>query len=225
MQMKAEGMFQRYRHWVLSSAMFLSACVTSLQTPPDELRRGDPDEGTVIGSLQIKGGTEIQILGRRKWSLELARIEDVRHPRDLNLLPLGAPIRAYTVQAYRDGDEELFVAKLPPGRYAFWKLSRIDTPTFTQGTEVYLTVQPSTISYVGRLVVEFPPGLISSTAPNRVGCTGLKFTLRVEDASAPTLEKARQAYGVSPAAVVINLMRLDSHSFCGHEYDSKGPLP
>lgn len=195
-----------------------------MQLSPDELKRADPAEGTIIGSLQVKGGAEIEIFGRRKWSLELASIDAVPHPREL-AEPFSAPVRAYRVQAYRDGEEELFIAKLPPGRYAFWKLYQLGASTFTQGTEIYLTVLPFTVAYVGRLVVEFPPGLISSTRPGRWGCSWLKFSLKVEDASVLTLEKARQTYGVNTDIVISNLMELNPPAFCGHEYDSKGRLP
>lgn len=209
-----------------ATTFLLSACVTSMQMSPDELKRAEPAKGTVIGSLQVKGGSEIEIFGRQKWSLELASIHDVPPPRKL-ADPLSTPLRAYSVQAYRDGEEEVFIAKLPPGRYAFWKLYQVGftASTFAQGTEIYLTVLPGTVAYVGRVVVEFPPGFISSTRPGRWGCSGLTFSLKIEDASVPTLAKATQMYGVNTDVVISNLMELADHAFCGHEYDSKGRLP
>ena len=217
----------------------LTACVTSMRMSPEELKRADPAKGTVIGSLQVKGGSEIEIFGRGKWTLELASINafpppgeyrgDVPPPRKLAdfARPLSTPVRAYSVQAYRDGEEQLFVAKLPPGRYAFYKLYKAgaSASTATQGTEIYLTVLPGTVAYVGRVVVQFRPGLISSTRPGRWGCSGLKFSLKIEDARVSTLEKAGQKYGVNADVVISNLMEVAGHSFCGHEYDSKGRLP
>ena len=217
----------------------LTACVTSMRMSPEELKRADPAKGTVIGSLQVKGGSEIEFFGRRKWTLELASIDavpqslepasihDVPPPRKLAdfARPLSTPVRAYSVQAYRDGEEKLFVAKLPPGRYAFYKLYKVGASTFTQGTEIYLTVLPGTVAYVGRVVVQFRPGLISSTRPGRWGCSELKFSLKIEDARVSTLEKAGQKYGVNADVVISNLMEVAGHSFCGHEYDSKGRLP
>ena len=219
----------------------LTACVTSMRMSPEELKRADPAKGTVIGSLQVKGGSEIEIFGRREWTLELASIDavpqslepasihDVPPPRKLAdfARPLSTPVRAYSVQAYRDGEEQLFVAKLPPGRYAFYKLYKAgaSASTATQGTEIYLTVLPGTVAYVGRVVVQFRPGLISSTRPGRWGCSGLNFSLKIEDARVSTLEKAGQKYGVNADVVISNLMEVAGHSFCGHEYDSKGRLP
>ena len=238
MALKRQDIAQKSKCVLWASTILLSGCVTSMQMSPEKLKRADPSWGTVIGSLQVKGGKEIEIFGRQKWSLQLASIDAVLQSRDpasdydvppprVLADPLGTPVRAYTVQAYRDGEEEVFVARLPPGRYAFWKLYKAGfaPSTSTQGTEIYLTVLPGTVAYVGRVVVQSRPGLISSTQPGRWGCSGLKFSLKVEDASAPALEKARQKYGVNTDVVISSLMELADHSFCGHEFDSKGRLP
>lgn len=197
--LKGEGMFQRLRFGLFVLTLFLSACVT-MQMSPEELKQVGPTEGVVIGSLQIKGGADI--LGRSKWAFEAIPVPPSHKE------PLAKPIRPYTLQATRDGDEELFVTKLPSGMYSFWKLYQPGFSNFIQRTDVYFTVQPGTITYIGRLVVEFPPGLISSLPPNRFGCSTLRFKLMVEDAMVPTLERVRQNYGLSTDVVIPNLMTI-----------------
>jgi hypothetical protein len=112
----------RSRLGLLASALLLSACFTSMQMSPQESKGADPDHGTIVGSLQIKGGRDI--LGRTRWELDA------------------------------------------PG-----------------------------------------PGLF--------GCTTLRFDLRVEDASAPTLEQARQASAIGPEEVARDLMTIEPE--CGNE--------
>ena len=181
--------------------LVLAACATSMQMPSEELKRVAPDEGIVVGSLQIKGGKDI--LGRSTWELMARRIKDSR------MANLASPGFEYAIQASRDGEEELFVTKMPAGVYAFWKLYQPGFSNFTQRTDVYFKVHPAAVTYIGKLVIEFPPGLISSSPPDPfTGRTGLKFQLKVEDAKAPTLDRARQKYGVGADAVITDLMTI-----------------
>lgn len=199
--MNRRDLVQRFRCLVLVFALLLSGCATTMQMSPEELTRVTPNEGLVVGSLQIRGGADV--LGRTQWELVAMRIKDSR------MANLASPGMEYSIQASRDGAEEVFATKMPVGDYVFWKLYQSGFSNFTQKTGVYFTVRPAQVTYIGKLVVDFPPGLISSSPPHPItGRTGLQFRLRVEDVKAPTLESARKKYGLSGDNVITDLMTI-----------------
>jgi hypothetical protein len=83
------------------------------------------------------------------------------------------------------------------GEYRFSKLSQHGFSTFTADMNINFRVQPGKNVYVGRLIVEFPPGLLT---------VGRGFRTVVEDARDSTLETARQKSGLSLGDVITDLM-------------------
>jgi hypothetical protein len=69
--------------------------------------------------------------------------------------------------------------------------------TFTADTNINFRVQAGKNVYLGRLIVEFPPGLLM---------VGTGFRIVVEDARDSTLDTARQKSGLSLGDVVTDLM-------------------
>lgn len=111
---------------------------------------------------------------------------------------LLAQPRQHIPDASRGGDEEVFVTKMEAGAYRFTKLSHYGFSTFTADMNVNFRVPAGQSVYIGRLVVEFPPGLLS---------VGTRFRVAVEDARASTLDPARQKSGLSLAEVTTDLMK------------------
>jgi hypothetical protein len=183
-------LFRYFRRHILLFALLLSGCATPMQMSSEDLSRLTPTEGIIVGSVQIKGGDDI--LGRKQWTLFAERIKDP-------LSSLVSPGLEYSLQAFRGEAEEVFVTKMAAGDYRFSKLFQPGFSTFTATTNVYFRVQAGKTVYVGRLVVEFPPGLLS---------LGTTFRTVVEDARALTLDGARRKYGLSSDDVITDLMKV-----------------
>jgi hypothetical protein len=188
--MKRRDLFEQFKHGVLVVAFLLSGCATTMQMSSEELKRATPNEGIVVGSIQIKGGEDI--LGRKKWELLAESIKGASLAA--SLLPSGSP---YAIQASRDEEEEVFVARMPAGDYRFWKLYQPGFSTLFAMTNIQFKVQPGKTIYIGRVVIEFPPGLINVFK---------KFQIRVENARALTLDVGRKKYGLSGDDVTTDLM-------------------
>lgn len=159
-----------------------------MQMSSADLNRLTATEGIVVGSVQIKGGTDI--LGRTGWTLLAQRI---RGPMS-SLVPPGLE---YSLNASRGGAEEVFITKMEAGEYRFSKLSQHGLSTFTADMSMNFSVQAGKNVYLGRLVVEFPPGLLMA---------GTRVRTLVEDARESTLDTARQKSGLSLGDVITDLM-------------------
>jgi hypothetical protein len=177
-----------FRGGVLIAALFSAACGSTMQMSSEDLNRLTPTEGIVIGSVLIKGGTDV--LGRTGWTLLAQR---VRGP----LSSLAPPELGYSLNASRGGTEEVFVAKMEAGDYQFSQLSQQGFSTFTADMNVKFGVQAAKNVYVGRLIVEFPPGVLMA---------GARFRTKIEDVKESTLTAARQKSGLSLGDVVTDLM-------------------
>jgi hypothetical protein len=165
--------------------LMLIGCATTMQIRPlsqEELRALGPNEGVVVGSLIIKGGKDL--LGRTKWILDADDTDKAGFD--------------YSIPADRGGDEEVFVFKFPAGHYGFSRLHQAGFSTDERKTHVEFQVQPGTISYIGRLVVEFPKDTFISVF------TRIKFS--VEDAKEATVPVADKKYNIQLNEVATNLM-------------------
>lgn len=186
--MQKHEMIRHFRKSIFVFALLSAGCGTSMQMSSEDLNRLTPTEGIVVGSIQIKGGKDI--LGRTGWTLTAQRITGP-------LSTLAPPGLGYSLNASRGGVEEVFVTKMEAGNYRFSKLAQHGFSTFTVDMNVNFTVQASKNVYVGRLIVEFPPGLLA---------VGTRFRIAVEDARESTLDTARQNSGLSLGEVTTALM-------------------
>jgi len=173
---------------LLMFALASAACGTSMQMSSEDLSRLTPTEGVVVGSVLIKGGTDI--LGRTGWTLIAQRMTSA-------LSPVAPAAAGYSLNASRGGAEEVFVTKVEAGSYRFVKLAQHGFSTFEAGMNVNFRAQAAKNVYVGRLIVEFPPGVLVA---------GARFRVKIEDAMESTLVAARQKSGLSLAEVVTDLM-------------------
>lgn len=173
---------------ILVLSLLSSGCASSMQMSSGDLNRLTATEGIVVGSVQIKGGTDI--LGRTGWTLLAQRI---RGPMS-SLVPPGLE---YSLNASRGGAEEVFITKMEAGEYRFSKLSQHGFSTFTADMNVNFGVQAGKSVYLGRLILEFPPGLLMA---------GTRVRTLVEDARESTLATARQKSGLSLDDVSTDLM-------------------
>lgn len=173
---------------LLVLALASAACGTSMQMSSEDLSRLTPTEGVVVGSVLIKGGTDI--LGRTGWTLIAQRITSA-------LSSVAPPAVGYRLGASRGGVEEVFVTKVEAGNYSFVKLAQNGFSTFEAGMNVNFRAQAGKNVYIGRMIVEFPPGVL---------VVGTRFRVKIEDAMETTLISARQKSGLSLAEVVTDLM-------------------
>ena len=149
----------------------------------EDVQTLEPDEGLILGSLRIEGGSDI--LGRTSWELHAMKWG-------------GGPFaRDYAISVSRNGDEVVFVTRMPAGRYHFFKLVQPGFSTFEGFVDVPFQVQAHTTVYIGRLVIGFPSGLIS---------VGTPLHFQVEDAKQSTVDRAKNERGIALSDVVTDLM-------------------
>jgi hypothetical protein len=160
----------------------LCACATEMKMTGEELRDLKQDEGLVLGSVRIQGGKDI--LGRTGWELVAEQAG-------------GGP--DYSIDASRGGDEVIFLTKMPAGSYHFFKLVQTGFSSFEAEMEVGFDVQAGRTVYLGRLVIEFPPGLLMLGTP---------FRMQVEDARQACVDGAVKEYAVALPDFVTDLMTV-----------------
>jgi hypothetical protein len=165
-----------------------------MQMSREELGGLQANEGIVLGSIQIRGGKDL--LGRTKWNLAAKRTDNT-----------GSE---YSIAANREGEEEFFITRMAAGDYRIYRLYQEGFSTFSASASVYFKVEPGKTKYIGRLVVEFPPGLITITTP-------VKMT--VEDAKEKALDKVSQRAGIAVGDVATDLLTTVAEAAAG------APLP
>ena len=151
----------------------LNSCATPSKVTPESLKSLAPNEGIAIGSLIVRGGDDI--FGRTEWELI------AKNDNDSGMFPIK-----YSVIANRDGEEEIFALKMPAGDYTFFVLSQ--TLSFKIKMKLHFTVQPNKPVYIGRIIIEFPPGYINIY-------TNIHY--KVDDAKEDITEKVKSLYDVS----------------------------
>jgi len=154
--------------WIMKSALMIHSallaslcCVfltagcanTSLKMSVEEIQDLSPDEGVIVGSFLIQGGKDI--LGRTEWQLEA---------RELNSGPTSP---YYYIEADRGKGAEFYAAKMPAGRYWFYAFQQTGFSNAVVPIEARFTVKPGEVTYIGRLEVNFRPGLITAFEPIR----------------------------------------------------------
>ena len=145
-----------------------------MKMAPVDLKNLTPNEGVVVGSLIVKGGKDL--IGRTKWELSTENLSDS-----------SAFSKIYSITANRDEGEEIFVTKMPAGDYSFSDLTQ-PFSTFHAKTYLPFTVQPNKTVYIGRIIIEFPPGFI-------IISTGVD--IKVEDTREDIMDSVSNQYGIS----------------------------
>lgn len=154
------------------AAFALFGCATTGEMDQPELRSPTPNDGVVIGSVWIRGGKDL--LGRTRWELAVDRAERKSFG--------GSD---YSIQAHRDGAEEVFAITMPAGRYRIPELRQPGFSTFRRSTDFHFEVRPGKTTYIGRLLIEFPQETISVFTP-------IKMT--IEDARDGNVAEAQAKY-------------------------------
>lgn len=173
---------------LVAAAFALVGCATTTQMQQQELRDPTRDESLVIGSVSIRGGTDI--LGRTRWELWINKAE-----RTTFIAP------DYSIQAHRGGDEEVFAVTMPVGDYRIVELRQPGFSTFRMDTNVSFRVEPGKTTYIGRLVIEFPQETITVFTPIRI---------TVENAKDPSVATAKDKYRKHFDDVTTSLMVVRS---------------
>jgi len=160
-----------------------------MQMSREELKQLQAGEGIVLGSVKIKGGKDL--LGRTQWKLAAKRIDN------------SGP--EYSMQAHREGDEEFWAVRMAAGSYRIYKLYQEGFSTFLGLTDIQFTVDPGKTKYLGRLVIEFPPGLLAAAT---------RFTVAIEDGKDGALEKSAMKAGLTVSDVATDLMKSQDRTGC-----------
>jgi hypothetical protein len=154
----------------LALLLFACAATMQMQMPVQDVSQIAQDEGIVIGSVLMKGGKDI--LGRKGWRLDVYGI-------DPNL-------NDFSLDVEHGGEETVFVTKMLAGQYRFARLTQLGFSNAYADIDVPFTAHPAQTTYVGRMVIEFPSGLIGA---------GSEFLVEVEDVKEQTIASAEKTYG------------------------------
>jgi hypothetical protein len=134
----------------------------------------------------VKGGKDL--FGRTSWLI---------HVGLLHVEGMDPDLKYFSMDVKRDGDEAIFVTKMLAGKYHFSRLQQSITSTFEFDIDVPFTVYPEKTVYIGRLVIEFPEGLINIGTP---------ISYSIEDAKDQTLASAEKTHGDLVRNAVTELM-------------------
>ena len=170
-------------------ALLLSGCATTMQMPPEELKKLQPNEGVVIGSVQIKGGKDL--LGRTRWNLVAKRNDNA-----------GSE---YSMVAHREGNEEYFTTRMAAGEYRIYKMYQDGFSKFTSPLNVQFKVETGKTKYLGKLVIEFPPEFLT---------IGTAYKIMVDDAKEKALEYSEKVAGLSVNDVATDLLTPQYRTSC-----------
>src|SRR2546427_3523128 len=192
------------KYLTLLATLLFSGCTTSMQMSSADLKELSTNEGIVIGSMQIKGGQGV--LGRTKWEIiaEEIQVQVTSSSSFLSSL-FPSPNIGFAVQAHRDGDEEFFVTKMPAGNYRFWTFHQPGFSTATAPINIKFRVEPGKTTYIGRLLIEFPPGSLKAFT---------RFKITIEDTKEAALDAAKKRDGFAATDVVTDLMNSQVRSGC-----------
>lgn len=171
------------KYLALLATLLVSGCATTttMQMSPEELGRLQPNEGIVLGSVHIKGGKDL--LGRTKWTLAAKRLDN------------SGP--EYSIQAHREGNEEFFISRMEGGDYRIYRLYQGGFSSFSSSPNIQFNVEPGKTKYLGRLVIEFPPGLMG---------VWTQIKIAIEDAKEEALDSSAQKAGLAVGDVTTDLM-------------------
>jgi hypothetical protein len=158
--------------YILPLVLLLFGCAATMQMqmPVQDVSQIAQNEGIVIGSVLMKGGKDI--LGRKGWRLDVYGI-------DPNL-------NNFSLDVEHGGEETVFVTKMLAGQYRFARLTQLGFSNAYADIDVPFTAHPAQTTYVGRMVIEFPSGLIGA---------GSEFLVEVEDVKEQTIASAEKTYG------------------------------
>lgn len=173
---------------VLLVATSFASCATEMAMTSDELANLGPDEGLILGSVEVEGGDDI--LGRTRWELVATEAD-----REWFVTPASD----YTIEASREGEEVVFLTKMPAGEYRFYKLRQPGFSAFEADVDVLFSVIRGRTTYIGKLFVLFPPGNINVFT---------RFQVSVQSALEAALAKARAEHGIELPTVGTELMQV-----------------
>lgn len=170
----------------LSMIIIICGCTPSMQMTAQECSQIGPNQGVIVGSVLVRGGTDL----RHTWIVQIQG-ED-------------PDLKDFSIEVDRDGEEVVFVSKMPAGNYRFAFMEPWGLPgggsfmgvggAHRKAINVPFVVLPGKVIYIGRLVAEFPDGLISAFT---------KVSTTVEDAQEQTMASAEKTHGIQSAYTVL----------------------
>jgi hypothetical protein len=186
---------------VLVLILPVMGCAPALKTANKDLLEKKPDEGLVIGSLQIKLWDPYGDKASKWW----VTIEDKKWHFIVNNIKTDAVTKffkqgEFELTTIAGGEETPFLAKLPAGNYRFEDVYKNGFTAWRGYAGKYFYVEAGQTTYIGRLVVVMPkyPG----------NWFGVEY--RVESALSETLPKLLAKYSNIKGDIQTKLMRIDN---------------
>jgi hypothetical protein len=176
-------------------------CAPALKTANEDLLEKKPDEGLVIGSLQIKLWDPHGDKASKWWT----SIENKKWHFIVNNIKTDAVTKffkqgEFVLTTIAGGEETPFLAKLPSGKYRFEDVYKNGFAAWRGYAGKYFHVEAGQTTYIGRLVVVMPkyPG----------NWFGVEYL--VESALSETLPKLHVKYSDLEGNIQTKLMRIDN---------------
>ena len=185
-------------------ALIVSAigCAPSLNTVNKDLSENRPDEGLVIGSLQIKLTDEYGDKAYKWWiSIENTEWHFIVNNIETDAVTKFFKSGEFKLSTIAGGEETPFIAKLPGGTYRFEDVYKNGFTAWKGYAGKYFHVEAGQTTYIGRLVV---------VMPKYPGGYGFGVGYVVESALSETLPKLQARYSKIEGDIKTNLMRIDN---------------
>ena len=191
-----------YRLIVFVLFMAVVGCAPSLNTLNKDLTEIKPDEGLVIGSLQIRLTDEYGDKASKYWiSIDNSKwyftVNNIGTDKVTKFFKQGE----FKLSTIAGGEETPFVAKLPSGTYRFEDVHKNGFSAWRGYAGKYFYVEAGQTTYIGRLVI---------VMPKYPGGYGFGIDYLVENALSETLPKLRARYSNIEGDIKTDLMRIDN---------------
>ena len=190
-----------YRFIVLVLIPIVAGCAPALKTVNEDLLEKKPDEGLVMGSLQIKLWDPYGDKASKWWvSIENKKWHFVVNNIETDAVTKFFKQGEFALTTIAGGEETPFLAKLPAGKYRFEGVYKNGFTAWRGYAGKCFYVEAGQTTYIGRLVVVMPkyPG----------NWFGVEY--RVESALSETLPKLHTKYSNIKGNIQTKLMRIDN---------------
>jgi hypothetical protein len=181
------------RVMLLPATLFaLASCATQFDMSGQRFARPGPEWGVVIGSVvvqperlpSVKPATEREA-SSASYEFDIAQIQ-LSDPDGT-----GAYAKQYRLNT-KAGEERTFISRLPPGQYLIREFHEDGVVGLAGELDLFFTVAPGEIRYIGRVRVEIP----------RRTSSGKPYRFAIENAREATLGLASKQHPELTTAVV-----------------------
>ncbi|MGA1867203.1 MAG: hypothetical protein ACMUJM_01525 [bacterium] len=193
--------------YFLAITLFIG-CAPSMLMKVEDLREIQPNEGIVVGSILVrvidaqnepKGFLNSLVskpfmLKNKKWDIttEAKKQYSTEKVNTEEEKEEAVNYKTYSISG-KEGEEKVFVCRLPAGEYAEFVNIGIGESSGKLG--IRFRVNPGTTTYIGQLIIDLPP------KTKLIGKT--KFKVSIVDRQETAMESLAEEYG----SIVINAVK------------------